>query len=394
VPALETGLRLAGALHWLWHFRDHQREGLVWVHRALAQGVAAPTAVRAKALFSAGVLEGFYGADWPRSQELLAQSVALSREVANRRQLVMALGALGWITWIGGQAEQALAILDECLAVARAGDDAWPIAHALLHRLFRVANSAAIERAEERARAWTEGAESLDLYRAVGDPRGVADVQQTLGQIAQYEGDHERARALFAASLQASRALGWRSSVADVLVSLADVTRDQADYPEAAALYVEALTHYRHLGDRLQASPIAGVLTRLADLAMRQRDWAAAQAHAAEVMALARDTSLVEDPEIAGALEIQAALAAVQGLPDRALRLAGAATALRARLDRPLAAAEQATLGRRLAPARQALSEPEQATAWAAGQAMTPEQAIADALAGLPSAHGRSLCRE
>jgi len=78
-----------------------------------------------------------------------------------------------------------------------------------------------------------------------------------------------------------------------------------------------------------------------------------------------------------------AALAAVQSAPRRALRLAGAAAALRAPLTRPLAASEQAALERRLAPARRALSAEEQATAWAEGQAMTRAQAIADALTGL-----------
>jgi hypothetical protein len=64
--------------------------------------------------------------------------------------------------------------------------------------------------------------------------------------------------------------------------------------------------------------------------------------------------------------------------------LAGAAAALRAHLNRPAAASEQATLERRLAPARQALSAEKETAAWVQGQAMTPEQAIAYALDGLP----------
>jgi hypothetical protein len=45
---------------------------------------------------------------------------------------------------------------------------------------------------------------------------------------------------------------------------------------------------------------------------------------------------------------------------------------------RPLA--EQATLTRTLAQARQALTAEQQAAEWSQGEAMTPEQAIAEAL--------------
>jgi hypothetical protein len=88
---------------------------------------------------------------------------------------------------------------------------------------------------------------------------------------------------------------------------------------------------------------------------------------------------------------VGAALAAAQGAPRKAMRLAGAAASLRAHLNLPGAPSEQTSLARRLAPARQALSAEEQATAWAAGQAMTAEQAIAYALDGRPPAPSTSL---
>jgi hypothetical protein len=60
--------------------------------------------------------------------------------------------------------------------------------------------------------------------------------------------------------------------------------------------------------------------------------------------------------------------------------------------SRSPAASEQATLERRLAPARQTLSAEEQAIAWAEGQAMTThEEAIAYALDGLPPPQGTAL---
>jgi tetratricopeptide (TPR) repeat protein len=247
----------------------------------------------------------------------------------------------------------------------------------------------------------------------------LAATQVHLGRIAAYEGDYARARAMFVAHLSLMRALGWRTVVAQALGYLAYVARAQGDYQEATACYAEALTLYRHLGDH-QSTTVAWVLSRLAAIALEQGEWTVAQTHLAESLALVQDARhdtlreiadpsemraalAADDPAglssftatvLPGALEMRAALAAVQGTPDRALRLAGAAAALRSRLNRPLAPAERAILEGRLAPARQTLSPEEQATAWAAGQAMTREQAIADALAGLPSVHGMPLCRE
>ena len=241
----------------------------------------------------------------------------------------MLLAVLGSTAWGSGQDEQAAAVLEESLVLARAVGEPWLIGHALLHSLFRVANSAAIERAEERARAWTAGAEALQLFQAVDARMEGATVQLTLGQIALYEGDYSRARAVFAACLPLLRTLGWRSTVADALVGLADAAREQGDEGEAVMCYAEGLALYRQGGDHL-APAILRVLRRLADLALEHGDWAAAQSHARESLVIAQDTGRVGASAIASALEAQAALAAVQGAPVRAMRLAGAAAALRA----------------------------------------------------------------
>ncbi len=382
--AAETGLRLAGALLRFWLFRDHHREGLAWLEHLLPRGAVAPAVVRAKALCSAGVCAG--QANEPaRAQALLADSVALSRAVGDRRQLSLALSNLGWATWRNGQEARAAAPLAEGLALARAAGEPGLIAHALMHDIFRVANSAAIARAEERARAWAGGTEALRLFAGAGDTMNRAMVQLHLGQIARHEGDDGRARAAFAASLPLLRRLGWQSEVARALIGLAEVARAQGDDGAATARYAAALALYRRLEDPLLLPTIAAVLARLAALALARGAWGAARRHVAESLASARDTARDGTPYLAGALEVQAVLAAVQGAPLRAVRLAGAAAALRAHRHQPLPAAEQAALERRLAPARQALGADAQAGAWAAGQAMTPEQALVEALAGLPS---------
>jgi len=415
MPAVEIGLGLAGGLHELWRDHDHCREGLAWLERALAQGAAAPAALRADALGSAGILAGSTN-DLARAQTFLADAISLNRDIGDPRSLSLRLAGFGWAAASNGQDAQAAAALEESLALARAAGEPGLIAQALFHDLLRIVYGDAIERAEQRARAWAVGAECFQLYQ--GDRILGALVQLHLGQIALYDGDYARARAAFVACLPLIRTLGWRSSVAEGLVGLADVARAQGAYGEAADLYAEALTLYRQLGDHRMPA-YAAILARLADVALERGDWAAAQTHVAESLANARETGPDGTAQLARALEAQAALAAVQEAPRRALRLAGAAAALGARRDQPVSAAtpvaapeivslaltqqrlnrpltdyERATLERRLAPAQQALSAEEQAIARSAGQAMTWEQAIADALGELPDAHGIPLCRE
>src|SRR5262249_62024904 len=85
---------------------------------------------------------------------------------------------------------------------------------------------------------------------------------------------------------------------------------------------------------------------------------------------LATRRELGDREGIAGCLEGLAAVAAGER-PEHALRLAGAAAALRAAIGQPQAPGEQATSRPRLEPARPAAARPAPAP-WAAGPAMPP----------------------
>jgi tetratricopeptide (TPR) repeat protein len=284
--------------------------------------------------------------------------------------------------------------LEESVELARALGEPWLLANTQLHVILNVLTSAAIQRVEERARARAAGVESLRLFQATGVRLEAAMVQLFLGQLALYEGDYARARAAFVACLPTIRTLGWRSAVAAGLVGLADVARDQGQAGEATAFYAEGLALYRQVGDQCL---IARALCRLANQSLEQDDWAVAQTFVAEILAIAQDRGQVEAPQLAGALEVGAALAEIQGAPVRAVRLAGAAAALHAQGERLAAsvggmpAAASRPTRQRLALDCPALSAAEQATAWEEGQAMRREQAIAYALSGVPAEHGASL---
>jgi predicted ATPase/DNA-binding CsgD family transcriptional regulator len=69
------------------------------------------------------------------------------------------------------------------------------------------------------------------------------------GVLAHYQGDYDRAEALCQDALELSRALGDRKGIAEAQTGLGLVRRARGDYPEAETLFREALAGYEGLGD-------------------------------------------------------------------------------------------------------------------------------------------------
>jgi len=113
-------------------------------------------------------------------------------------------------------------------------------------------------------------------------------------------------------------------------------------------------------------------------LALDEGEVPAAQSSLEESLAMYRDVS--NRRFMAGSLEGLAGVAAAQGHAIHALRLAGAAASLRVLIGRPHTTVEQVRLDHWLEPARENLGEAARAAAWASGQALSLERAIAEAL--------------
>jgi predicted ATPase/class 3 adenylate cyclase len=218
--------------------------------------------------------------------------------------------------------------LEEAEALGRATGDRWMEARALNALGTLAAHEENLERAAAR---W---ADSLALMRALGDQRGIAIALHNLGNIAAYQGDLERAAASFKEAVSLARQEGDQQGVALGLSNLGAVARMGGEVAQAEALLREALTLLWKLGD-LRAC--------------------------------------------AGGLEELASTAGVAGQGERAARLLGSAAALRETLDAPPPAPWQAEVEQAVAAARTALGEEAWAAAFAAGRAMTLEQAIAEA---------------
>jgi predicted ATPase len=325
----EWGLRLGSALFRFWESRDHLAEGRDRLVRLLKlPGPKAPSKARARALFAAGVLAGEQG-DYGAARTLLSESIEIDRELGDRWGVAVSLNALAVNALDGGDVAGSRSLFEENLA----------------------------------------------LWRELGDRVAIARSLSNLANVVKVQGDPARARALYGESLEIFQGLGDRTGAAWTLSHQGDVAREQQDFAAARALYEESLAAFRKLGDRWG---IAGVLSDMGNLASDQGHHGQARSSYGDSLKIFHELS--HKRGIARLLECFATSAAAQAQPERALRLAGAAAALRQTLGAPLPRADQKKLEKSLGAARRALPETEGTAAWMEGWAMPVDGAIENAL--------------
>ncbi len=218
--------------------------------------------------------------------------------------------------------------------------------------------------------------QSLAIRRELNDRPGIAVLLANLGIVSYHTGDYAGARTLDDESLAVFREIGDGWSAGTLLNNLGDIAREQADYPAARQFLAESLEVRRRLGDM---GGTAFSLNSLGDVLLDEGDHPAARPVLAESLAINRE--LGDRAAIAYLLDDFAALATAEGEPQRALRLAGAASAAHDAIGSQLSAGERARFDRLQARAWQALGEPLATAAWGEGRAMTLEQAVEYALA-------------
>ena len=325
----EWGLRLGTALFRFWESREYLAEGRDCLAKLLKlEGAGVRNNVRARSLFAAGVLAGGQG-DYVSACTLVGESLGIARELKDFWGIAISLNAQAVLARDRGSIVESRSLFEE----------------------------------------------SLVAWRELGDRAAVARALSNLANVVRLQGDHALARSLYGECLSIFKDLGDRTGMAWSLNHQGDVARGQGDPAGARALYEQSLSIFRDLGDRWG---IAGSLSDLGNLTRDQHDFAAAQSLYRESIQIFQD--LGHKRGIARLLEGLACSASAQSKPERSLRLAGAAAALRQMLGAPLPPAEQAQLERTLEPARQAVSSTAASAAWLEGWGMSVEKAVQDAL--------------
>ncbi|MSP12304.1 MAG: adenylate/guanylate cyclase domain-containing protein [Chloroflexi bacterium] len=363
--ATEAGLRLAGALAQFWsYWRGEISEICRWLEEILAQTIAlGRTAARAKALQAAGVLaEGDSAAQRSRCEE----SIAIWREVGDQRGLARALFWLGRLEFNQNHLAAAGQRYTEGQALCRAAGDAGGLAES-----FMLEGVLAMTRGDPvTARARLE--ESMAGFQKIGDTNPASIVISYLGILDLEQGDYAAARQRFTHRLVLARKIGSKFSVMVTLHYLGCVPLREGDYSAAAAHFREGLALAQDLGTK---SYIYGFLARLGETAWLEGDHRRAAALFTESLVMAREMEV--NATHAYLLRNIAGIAVAQGRAASAVRLCAAAVALP---NANSVVSHPVNYEQDLAAARAQLGEAAFEAAWAAGQAMSLEQAIADAL--------------
>jgi predicted ATPase/transcriptional regulator with XRE-family HTH domain len=240
----------------------------------------------------------------------------------------------------------------------------------------------------DSATAWARLTESLAIFRQLDDPAEIAGTLNSMAGLAIAEEDPARAEALLVESRtvgervapnsthlvwrldplgQQSIRLGWTLNLLGLTAQL------RGAYDRAAQLHQKSLSHfpsdygglreaYRCLGESALG------LGQIAESARRLGQ------------GLALCKAVGAQNGIAWCMAGLGSVAALDEEPERAARLWGAAERLRLAIGCRPAPAARTTYERAQAVARALLDDATFAAAWAAGRALTVEQAIAEAL--------------
>ncbi|HEV2983795.1 MAG TPA: tetratricopeptide repeat protein, partial [Vicinamibacterales bacterium] len=323
---VEWGIRLGNALLPFWHTRGHLAEGADWLSALVALGdPSTHVDLRLRARFALGTILHVQG-EYDRAFELQKGVLDVHRQNGQRREVALALNGIGTIERVKGHYAAARRAYEESVALWRELNDDLSAARTLSN----LASVMVIEEAYTDARRVY--AEARSIFRPLGDERAVAWTLQHEGDATRASGDLEAARLLYEDALRRFRQLNDDRGVGSALLGLGGALFDRGDGSGARKLFEQALEAHRQLGDP---------------------------------RAMAR------------VLEAFACEAALEPDAARALRLAGAAAALRQTTGAQLPPAERAILESRLEAVRQ---RPDAATAWMTGWSMGVEEAIAYAL--------------
>jgi predicted ATPase len=274
--------------------------------------------------------------------------------------------------------DDARALSEQSFAIYQQVDDRWNVAHA---RLW-IGIVASCQGDYPCARQKFE--ECVADFHALGDLLGVAWSVRSLGSLAFWEGKLRLARELFEQALGIARRLNDPVEEAMVLGWTACLDYYEGDLARSRSDGLQSLALLGHFAIQPVVNFAWWILVQVS---VREGHLAAARSHLLPLLAFCRDQGVNWDAP--HAIESASHLMAVDGDAVGALRLAGAAAAFRAAVGKPLPLIEAADLERALAPARQTLSDAEQAQAWVEGAAMTVPQAIQYALDLLATAPGQ-----
>lgn len=303
----EAMLRMVAGPQIFWMVRGHYDEGRRWLEAALALDTDSPSTLRVAALLAIGGIAQVQG-DVVASREIREKALRIARALGDQLLIGATLRELGFWYQDQGDSEMARSLHDESLETHRGigrRDVTWLALRALGWIELDQGNHA-------KARGFLEA--SVEVCREIGHAAGVAGAFRPLGQIALEQGDYGTARALHESSLATFRELGSPGGVASSLCALGRVAQCTGDLDTARALQEESLEMFRRSGNPWG---IARCLRGLGRMAGLTGDHATAVTSLEEGLRIFRGLSFAQG--IGSTLCALGKIARQQGRPDRAM---------------------------------------------------------------------------
>ena len=216
------------------------------------------------------------------------------------------------------------------------------------------------------------------MFEALGDRQGIADAVFQLAWPVMALSDAARSRSLLERSLSLYRELNRPTEVAWVIMMLGEVARSERDWARARELDEQAVALFRGLNDLFK---LAIALGNLGNVLLHFDEIGRARDLLAEGLALHIELG---GHDVNYYLIGFASAANRQGRLLKAATLVGAADAVRAAAGRALDPGDVPDYEELLSALRAQLGEETLAAAYAKGQALSREEAVALALSNEP----------
>ncbi len=363
---VERALRMCIALNWFWHERGYGREGLLFLMQALAERTVVGVELQAKALDAAANLAYLYARNM-QMERMAEESLLLYQQLGDPVGIADSLLQLGAIARIRSQFGPAHGWLEEAATRFQELADSWRQGQCYTE-WARVATE---QGQYELARSLLE--KSLLLYQELGDVQRLGWVRYLL------------ARLLFVS--QQDQAFSWclaEQSLAHFLEQnnifysayplglLGLIHLEQGELEAARPLLEESLAISKKTGVETDSVYPALGLVRLLNM---QGDVAAARCLCQEGLTLLLEFNVYKE-YVATSLEALASVEAREGALRQAVRLWGAAHALREAISAPMYPVHRVGYDQALTHVCVQLGEQGFSTAWDEGRLMTPEQVV------------------
>jgi predicted ATPase/class 3 adenylate cyclase len=373
--AAETAARLWVAIQPFLTVSGHWIEQGQWLTQLLTLSHALPSHPRARLLSRAGYTMRLQG-NFSAAIRLVEESLALLRGWGDTVGVAEALGELAALSLGQGQFEQAEELWEESLHLSQQVGD-----HKGVLDVLKNQTNLPYVRGDYQA-AWRLDKEALALAESLGDAHDIAICKTSLGELALLEGHDDEAEALLQDALAVQEQLHDSNCSAMSLRILGILALERADVAIAQARLEQSLALFAKIAKQVSI-PWTQICLGLTQFATDNIQNAEAAYLTSLRIAQRLERGLWARLSVAAGLEAMAEIAIARRHPERAARLLGAAAqtlASLAAVPPPLPPRLRAEREQAIARARLALGDAAWTAAFAAGEALSLDEALTEAL--------------